>query len=86
MKAALLAIALGGCTILAPAATGGVILTHNASTDSADRWSYQAPVTVAAVVGLVFDLLVTTRLVSSVLKAADSGAAVGNAFSHVAPR
>ena len=83
MKAAVLALAVTGCTILAPATTAGTILSHNAYTDSADRWSYATPVSIAVVLGLVFDVLVTRPIIDSMLDAARAGAAVGDAFSHI---
>jgi hypothetical protein len=89
VKAALFAVALAtaaGCTILAPATTAGTILSHNAYTDSADRWSYSTPVSISVVLGLVFDIFVTRPILKSFKDAADSGAAVGDAFSRVVPR
>ncbi len=87
MNAALLVLAVASapaCTILAPATTTSTILSHNIYADSADRWSYSTPLLVSTAVGLLFDLVVTRRIIAA---ATDNGsAAVGDSFSRITPR
>jgi hypothetical protein len=86
VNAALLVLAVAtapGCTILAPTTTASTIFSHNVYTDSADRWSYSTPLLIATAVGLVFDLVVTRRVIAA---ATDGSAAVGDSFSGLTPR
>ena len=56
MTRLVLALSLSACTLAAIGTTSSTIGLHNAATDSKDRWDYETPVIVSALVGLAFDI------------------------------